>query len=80
VAGGVATFNWTTGAGVAQYFLQVGTTGAGSFNIFSNPVSSTTQIVNGLPRSGTIYVRLWSNLGSATAVNWVYSDYTYIGG
>jgi hypothetical protein len=80
LTGGAATFNWTSGVGVSQYFLQVGTTGAGSFNIFSNPVNSTTQIVNGLPASGTIYVRLWSNLGTATAVNWVHYDYTYIGG
>ncbi len=29
------TFGWTTGSGVSQYWLYVGTTGAGSNNVFS---------------------------------------------
>ncbi len=68
------TFKWTTGTGVSEYWLQVGSTGPGSKNIHdaTNGVSKT-RTVNGLPSSGTTYVRLWSKIGGV----WLYSDYTY---
>jgi hypothetical protein len=77
VSGSSVTFSWSPGTGVSQYSLQVGSTGAGSSNISSVPCNCTTQTVSGLPASGTLYVRLGSNLGTATAPNWQYADYTY---
>ncbi|MEX0409845.1 hypothetical protein ABGN05_30005, partial [Aquibium sp. LZ166] len=32
--GSSATFIWTTGSGVSQYWLYVGSTGVGSYNIY----------------------------------------------
>ena len=67
------TFNWDGGTGI-QYHLMVGTTGAGSTNIFGLNVGSLlSQTVNNLPTSGTIYVRLWTLLNGI----WFYYDYTY---
>jgi hypothetical protein len=69
-----ATFSWTTGSQVTQYSLHVGTTGAGSSNIFGGTVTGQSQSVTGIPTTGaTIYVRLYSLIAGA----WQYSDYTY---
>ncbi len=76
--GSSATFVWTTGSGVTQYWLYVGSTGAGSYNIYdASNGTSTTRTVSSLPSSGTIYVRLWSYL---TSGGWQYNDYTYTAG
>jgi hypothetical protein len=68
-------FKWTGGAGVAQYYLWVGTTGAGSNNLANqNRGTNLGAIVTGLPTNGsTLYVRLWSLTGGA----WQSYDYTY---
>ncbi len=72
--GSSATFGWTTGSGVAEYWLTVGSTGAGSTNVYNASTgTSTSKAVSGLPSSGTIYVRLWSKIGGS----WQYNDYTY---
>ena len=68
-----ATFNWTTGSGVTNYWLHVGNTGAGSTNIFNNGGTQRTRTVTGLPASGTLNVRLWSYMSGG----WQYNDYTY---
>jgi len=68
-----ATFSWTAGSGVSSYWLYIGTTGAGSNNIFSQGGTQRTRTVTGLPASGTLYVRLYSYINSA----WQYNDYTY---
>jgi serine protease len=71
------TFDWSTGSGVSQYWLEVGPTGVGSKNLFNASAgTSTWRNVPGLPSSGTIYVRLWSHRGGA----WQFNDYTYTGG
>ncbi|APH72328.1 hypothetical protein BSQ44_13885 [Aquibium oceanicum] len=76
--GSSATFMWTTGSGVSSYWLYVGSTGAGSYNILnSSNGTSTTRTVTGLPSTGTIYVRLWSLI---TGTGWQYNDYTYKAG
>jgi hypothetical protein len=74
LAGSSQTFTWTAGNGVSEYWLDVGAT-AGGKNLFGQSLgSSLTATVTGLPTDGrTIYVRLWSKLGS-----WEYKDYTYI--
>jgi hypothetical protein len=67
-----ATFQWTGGAGVAQYWLYIGTT-PGSFNILSRDMGmQLSTVVNNLPTNGqTLYVRLHSHIGS-----WQWNDYT----
>jgi len=70
-----ATFNWSVGVAVTQYKVDLGTTGAGSNNLFTTGSTTATSLnatalpVNGLP----IYARLWSYMNGA----WVFTDYTY---
>jgi hypothetical protein len=75
--GAAATFTWSPGTTVSDYWLYVGSTGAGSLNIYaSNAGTALSATVNGIPTSGTVYVRLWS-LVSGT---WGFNDYVYTGG
>ena len=72
-SGASVTFNWSAGSGASAYWLDVGTA-VGVGNIFGQNVALvTSQTVNGIPTNGaTIYVRLWTLLGT-----WQYNDYTY---
>ena len=68
------TFSWTAGSQVSQYDLHVGTTGAGSSNIFGGAVTGQSKSVTGIPTTGgTLNVRLYSLIAGA----WQYNDYTY---
>ena len=69
-----ATFSWDAGIGVTQYHLAVGVSGVGSTELFnSNLGAARTQVLSNLPTNGgTVYVRLWSFIGT-----WVFNDYTY---
>jgi hypothetical protein len=59
------SFSWSAGAGVTNYWLDVGTS-LGSGNISNGATTSLSRTVNFLPLDGrTIYVRLWSFQGSA---------------
>ena len=75
LASSSATFTWTTGVGVTQYVLGIGSTGVGSYNLFnSTPITATQASVTGLPTDGTtLYARLYSWINGA----WQYNDYTY---
>jgi hypothetical protein len=74
LTGPSATFTWTVGSGVTQYSLHVGTTGAGSTNIFAGAVTGQSKSVSGIPTTGgTVYVRLYSMIAGV----WQYNDYTY---
>ena len=75
-SGATATFTWSAGTGVAFYSLWVGTTGAGSSNLFnSGNTTAQTASVTDLPNGGqVIYVRLSSWIENA----WQTMDYTYI--
>ena len=66
------TFSWDAGIGTAGYHIYVGSTGVGSSNLFSqNTGTARTVSVSGLPTDGrTLYVRLWSLIGS-----WQSRDY-----
>lgn len=68
-----ATFSWSAGT-ASQYDLFVGTSAGGS-DLYPGPTTtSRTATVNNLPTDGrTVYVRLWSQVGTS----WVYNDYTY---
>jgi hypothetical protein len=73
-----ATFTWTAGTGVTVADLSLGSTGAGSNNLYQSslitiPATSTTDY--NLPANGeTIYARLWFQIDG----EWQYGDYTYI--
>ncbi|MGY6710623.1 MAG: S8 family serine peptidase [Rhizobiaceae bacterium] len=67
------TFDWNAGSGVAGYWLQVGSNGTGSANIFSGGGAQTSRTVSSLPASGTVNVRLMSWIGGG----WQFNDYTY---
>src|SRR5437867_12320380 len=70
-------FSWSAGAGATQYSMSVGTTGVGSFNLYSQGQGTNlSATVNGLPVDGSpVYVRLWTQLGGGTG--WQFNDYTY---
>jgi len=76
VRGGAATFNWTTGRGLTQIWLDVGVT-PGGVQIYGSTQPGASRTVVGIPTSGAIvYVRLWS-LGGG---NWTFIDYTFVTG
>jgi desulfoferrodoxin (superoxide reductase-like protein) len=74
LASASANFTWTTGVGVSDYFLYVGTTGVGSSNIlYANEMTATTATVTVPTTGSTLYVRLYSNVNGT----WQHSDYVY---
>ena len=77
LAGSSVTFTWTPGAGVTNYWLNLGTaaTGVNSKNIFSSgPVTALAEAVTGLPTNGeTIYATLYSYIDGA----WQPAVYTF---
>jgi hypothetical protein len=68
-------FSWTPCAGVTEYDLYLGTTGAGSVNLYNSAGVRTTFVtVPTLPSTGaTVYARLYSQISGV----WQYSDYTH---
>ena len=77
LSGSTVTFQWSAGTGTGTgYWLRVGTTGAGSYDISDAEYSGTSATVSGIPTNGgTVYVQLYSlNLASNT---WVPISYTY---
>src|SRR3989442_396497 len=75
LAGAKVSFGWSAGTGATEYWLEVGTTGVGSNNLYSQSQGlSLSGTVNGLPIDGsTVYVRLWTRLSGT----WQLNDYTY---
>jgi hypothetical protein len=78
LAGSSVTFTWTAGNGVAKYELRLGTTGAGSSNLYnSGTITATTEAVTGLPAAGaTVTATLYSLINGT----WRSNDYTYTEG
>jgi hypothetical protein len=69
-----ATFAWTSGTGVLEYALSVGTTPGGAEIHAGAPVSALSEVVSGLPADGrTLHVRLRSRF----ATGWEHEDYEY---
>jgi hypothetical protein len=68
-------FSWTPGAGVTVYDLYLGTTGAGSVNLYNSASVTTTSVtVPTVPSKGaTVYARLYYQIKGV----WQFSDYTY---
>jgi hypothetical protein len=77
LTGSSATFSWNPASATA-FGLYVGTTGAGSQNIyFSGVITATSANLTGLPTYGQkVYVRLSSKVNGT----WQYNDYTYTEG
>jgi hypothetical protein len=67
------TFTWTTGTGVSQYWLWVGTSLGGSDLYTRTQGTGLSVTINGLPTTAPVYVRLWSLING----NWQYIDYGY---
>lgn len=69
----VVLFDWSGGIGVTGYWLQVGTTFAGTDLFYRNMGTALSTAVPSLPASGqTIYVRLWSLMSGV----WRFNDYS----
>jgi hypothetical protein len=77
LAGTNVTFSWTTGAGIAHYWFNLGTaaSGANSKNLYSGGSITTTSInIGGLPTNNeTLYATLYSYYSGA----WQPIVYTY---
>jgi hypothetical protein len=77
LAGGPVTFTWSAGTGATGYALWIGSTGAGSDNLYysGEKASTVTSLaVSGLPVNGeTIYVRLITYYASSST----FASYTY---
>jgi serine protease len=75
LTGSNVTFTWTAGSGVTEYELRLGTTGAGSHDLYnSGTTTATTESVTGLPTTGaTVTATLYSLIGST----WESNVYTY---
>jgi len=69
------TFTWTPVSTATDYYLWIGSTGAGSNNIYnSKPKTGSSYTFTAMPTNGeTIYVRLITNYSGT----WVYNDYVY---
>ena len=76
LTGARVAFSWTPGNLATHFMLYVGSTGAGSSNIYnSGNVTATAETVSNLPGNGeTLYMRLYSLINGA----WQYTDYTYV--
>ena len=75
VLGSSATFTWNPGAGPAEFMFYLGTTGAGSSNLYNSGGTTVTSVsVSGLPNNrATLYARLSWYMNGA----WQHADYTY---
>ena len=69
ITGSSATFQWSAGAGVTNYILQLGSTGQGSKNLYNGASTTALQAaVTGLPTNGLpIYARLYSQFNGSWA-------------
>lgn len=58
-----ATFTWSSGTGVSEYWLDIGN-GPGSGDIFARATTATAATITRLPTDGrTVFARLWSRIG-----------------
>jgi hypothetical protein len=73
--GASVTFTWSPASGATGYYLQIGSTGAGSDDIYNSAQKTVTSYTfNAMPTNGEpIYVRLTTNYSGT----WVHTDYTY---
>ena len=76
LSGSAVTFGWTAGAGPVEYALKLGTTGAGSSNVYNGTASTALSAsVTGIPTNG---VTLNAQLVYKVNGVWKTINYTYI--
>jgi len=75
LSGPLVSFTWSAATGATGYYLQIGSTGAGSDNSYNSSQKTVTSYTfSGMPTNGEpIYVRLTTNYGG----QWVHIDYIY---
>jgi hypothetical protein len=75
LTGSSETFTWSGGDGITLYYLFLGSTGAGSNNLYNSGYTTHNSVnVTGLPVNGeTVYARLYWKVDGA----WHYADSTY---
>jgi hypothetical protein len=75
LSGATVTFEWTAGTGASRYWLYVSDIAIGGSELLNSDEGSlTSATIAKLPTDGsTVYVRLWSFIGST----WVFNDYSY---
>jgi hypothetical protein len=67
-------FDWENGAGPTGYELLLGTSGAGSSNLYTSGITTATSATITLPANGvTIFARFYQRVNGV----WQYSDNTY---
>ncbi len=72
--GSSATFQWTSGVGVTEYKLQIGSAPGGKGLVDQSAGTALQMLVTGLPTDGrSLYVRLRSRIGGV----WEIRDYVY---
>jgi len=73
--GASVTFTWSAAANATGYYLQIGSTGIGSENIYNSALKTvTTYTYPSMPTNGeTIYVRLTTDYNGT----WVHNDYQF---
>ncbi|MCA9407954.1 MAG: hypothetical protein KC733_04650 [Candidatus Omnitrophica bacterium] len=77
---GTITIQWSSGVGVSEYWLGVGTSVSSIAtkpwgNIFAGSVTGQSQIISGIPQNGdSVFIRLWSKIEGT----WQFLDYEYI--
>jgi hypothetical protein len=73
--GASVTFTWSVAYGATSYKLFIGSTGAGSYNLYYNGnTTANSALAGGLPTNGEpIYVRLYTSFNGMLQ----YNDYTY---
>ena len=73
--GSSVSFTWSAASGATAYYLEIGSTGVGSNNLYSSaPKTVTSYTFSGMPVNGElIYVRLITNFSGT----WVHNDYTF---
>jgi Abnormal spindle-like microcephaly-assoc'd, ASPM-SPD-2-Hydin len=76
LTGASITFSWTAGQDVRRYKLSLGSTGAGSDNLYnSGPTTATSVLVSGLPTNGeSIYAELSSEIEGK---GWISTNYVF---
>jgi hypothetical protein len=73
--GSSVTFGWSTGSGVTEYYLYVGSTPGGYDLYEASQGTNLSKTVTGLPTDGrTIHVRLWSRIGGMFQTR----DFTFV--
>ena len=76
LGGSSVTFDWTAGAGTTEYALKLGTTGAGSSNVYNGAATTALSAsVTGIPANG---VTLNAQLVYKQNGVWKTLNYTYI--